>query len=107
MLVYPNRMTFDIMPNGGNPPEPTGMLVLRVKSVSDIKGKQDLFSKVRWRACTHARLLLLLLCASGFKRIEVGRPARLTSCCRSFRQQQAFAEPCCSAEQAVGMANWR
>ena len=46
MLVYPNRMTFDIMPNGGNPPDPTGMLVLRIKSVSDIKGGSDWFSKV-------------------------------------------------------------
>ena len=46
MLVYPNRMTFDIMPNGGNPPDPKGVLVLRIKSVSDIHGKGDLFSKV-------------------------------------------------------------
>ena len=46
MLVYPNRMTFDIMPNGGNPPEPKGILVLRIKSVTDIKGMGDLFSKV-------------------------------------------------------------
>ena len=47
MLVYPNRMAFDIMPNGGNPSEPAGMLVLRIKSVSDIKASGDIFSKVR------------------------------------------------------------
>lgn len=47
MIVYPNRMSFDIMPGGGKPPEPTGMLVVKVKSVTDIHGGGDLFSKVR------------------------------------------------------------
>ena len=56
MLVYPNRMTFDIMPNGGNPPEPTGMLVVRIKSVSDIKGGHELFSKVGCRTASRAPL---------------------------------------------------
>lgn len=46
MIVYPNRMTFDIMPGGGKPPEPIGMLVVKVKNVSDIHGGGDLFSKV-------------------------------------------------------------
>jgi len=30
MLVYPNRMNFEIMPNGGQPPVPVGMLRIRV-----------------------------------------------------------------------------
>lgn len=30
MLVYPNRMNFKIMPNGGQPPVPVGMLRIRV-----------------------------------------------------------------------------
>lgn len=46
MLVYPNRMSFDIMPNGGKPPEPVGLLVVKVKKVTDIRGGGDLFSKV-------------------------------------------------------------
>ncbi|CAL8470422.1 g9964 [Coccomyxa elongata] len=46
LIVYPNRMTFDIMPGGGKPPEPIGMLVVKVKNVSDIHGGGDLFSKV-------------------------------------------------------------
>ncbi|EIE27098.1 hypothetical protein COCSUDRAFT_45729 [Coccomyxa subellipsoidea C-169] len=46
MIVYPNRMSFDIMPGGGKPPEPKGMLVIKVKRVSDIHGGGDLFSKV-------------------------------------------------------------
>ncbi len=53
MIVYPNRMSFDIMPGGGKPPEPKGMLVIKVKRVSDIHGGGDLFSKVRrpWNIC--------------------------------------------------------
>jgi hypothetical protein len=47
LLVYPNRMSFDIMPGGGKPPDPVGLLVIKVKSVSNIKGGGDLFSKVR------------------------------------------------------------
>ena len=47
LIVYPNRMSFDIMPGGGKPPEPVGMLVIKVKCVSDIHGGGDLFSKVR------------------------------------------------------------
>jgi hypothetical protein len=46
MIVYPNRMSFDIMPGGGKPPEPVGMLVIKVKKVTDIHGGGDLFSKV-------------------------------------------------------------
>lgn len=46
MIVYPNRMTFDIMPGGGKPPEPIGMLVVKVQNISDIHGGGDLFSKV-------------------------------------------------------------
>ena len=45
--MYPNRMSFDIMPGGGKPPEPVGMLVIKVKKVTDIHGGGDLFSKVR------------------------------------------------------------
>jgi hypothetical protein len=47
MVVYPNCMSFDIMENGGRAPEPVGMLVLKVKQVTGIKGGGDVFSKVR------------------------------------------------------------
>ena len=47
LLCYPNRMAFDIMPGGGKPPEPKGLLVVKVKAVTNIKGGGDLFSKVR------------------------------------------------------------
>ena len=33
MLIYPNRMAFDIMPNGGQPPVPQGMLHIKVLDV--------------------------------------------------------------------------
>ena len=46
LLVYPNRMSFDIMPGGGKAPEPVGLLVLKVKGVTNIKAGGDLFSKV-------------------------------------------------------------
>ena len=46
LLVYPNRMSFDIMPNGGKSPEPKGLLVVKVKAVTNIKAGGDLFSKV-------------------------------------------------------------
>ncbi|KAK9825678.1 hypothetical protein WJX81_002318 [Elliptochloris bilobata] len=38
MLVYPNRMSFDIMPNGGNPPAPLGLLHIRVVDVDVSSG---------------------------------------------------------------------
>ena len=47
LLVYPNRMSFDIMPGGGKPPEPVGLLVVKVKAVTNIKAGGDFFSKVR------------------------------------------------------------
>ena len=47
LLCYPNRMAFDIMPGGGKAPEPKGLLVVKVKAVSNIKGGGDLFSKAR------------------------------------------------------------
>ena len=47
LLCYPNRMAFDIMPGGGKAPEPKGLLVVKVKAVTNIKGGGDLFSKVR------------------------------------------------------------
>ena len=46
LLVYPNRMSFDIMENGGKAPEPVGLLVCKVKAVTNLKGGGDLFSKV-------------------------------------------------------------
>ena len=45
LLVYPNRMSFDIMENGGKAPEPVGLLVCKVKAVTNLKGGGDLFSK--------------------------------------------------------------
>lgn len=47
LMIYPNRMSFDIMEGGGKAPEPQGLLVVKVKAVSNIKGGGDLFSKVR------------------------------------------------------------
>ena len=47
LLCYPNRMAFDIMPGGGKAPEPKGLLVVKVKAVTNIKGGGDLFSKAR------------------------------------------------------------
>ena len=47
LLCYPNRMAFDIMPGGGKAPEPKGLLVVKVKAVSNIRGGGDLFSKAR------------------------------------------------------------
>ena len=38
MLVYPNRMSFDIMPNGGQPPAPLGLLHIRVVDVDVASG---------------------------------------------------------------------
>ena len=38
MLVYPNRMSFDIMPNGGQPPTPMGLLHIRVVDVDVASG---------------------------------------------------------------------
>lgn len=38
MLVYPNRMSFDIMPNGGQPPAPVGLLHIRVLDVDVASG---------------------------------------------------------------------
>ena len=49
LLCYPNRMAFDIMPGGGKAPEPKGLLVVKVKAVSNIRGGGDLFSKVNTR----------------------------------------------------------
>jgi len=46
LLVYPNRMSFDIMEGGGKAPEPVGLLVCKVKAVTNLKGGGDLFSKV-------------------------------------------------------------
>ena len=47
LLVYPNRMSFDIMEGGGKAPEPVGLLVVKVKAVTNIRGGGDLFSKAR------------------------------------------------------------
>ena len=38
MLVYPNRMSFDIMPNGGQPPTPKGLLHIKVLDVDVASG---------------------------------------------------------------------
>ena len=38
MLVYPNRMSFDIMPNGGQPPAPKGLLHIKVLDVDVASG---------------------------------------------------------------------
>mmetsp|Transcript_21148 Transcript_21148/g.58683 ORF Transcript_21148/g.58683 Transcript_21148/m.58683 type:complete len:654 (+) Transcript_21148:121-2082(+) len=45
MLVFPNQMSFDIMPNGGRPPEPEGMLTVTVLKANGLKSSGDLFSK--------------------------------------------------------------
>ena len=66
--MYPNRMSFDIMPNGGKSPEPKGLLVVKVKAVTNIKAGGDLFSKVHsspialwWQMHPFAVLVMLTL----------------------------------------------
>eukprot|EP01026_Neomeris_dumetosa_P028199 TRINITY_DN2285_c0_g1_i1.p2 TRINITY_DN2285_c0_g1~~TRINITY_DN2285_c0_g1_i1.p2 ORF type:complete len:484 (-),score=80.59 TRINITY_DN2285_c0_g1_i1:358-1809(-) len=46
MIVYPNHMAFPLMENGGLPPKPAGMLVVRLARIKGLKVGGDLLSKV-------------------------------------------------------------
>eukprot|EP00951_Prasinocladus_malaysianus_P001380 scaffold9426_cov30-Prasinocladus_malaysianus.AAC.1 len=45
MLVFPNQMSFDIMENGGRPPEPEGMITVKLVKGTGLRSANDLFSK--------------------------------------------------------------
>ena len=74
MMVYPNRMTFDIMDKGGIAPPPKGMLCVKIVRAEGIKSG-DLIGKVcapalnaslapkvadnwPWPSCEHTVFLL-------------------------------------------------
>ena len=75
LLVYPNRMSFDIMPGGGKAPEPVGLLVLKVKAVTNLKGGGDLFSKV------HPSSVALLVGSAYALISALGTNTGLLLCC--------------------------
>ena len=85
LLCYPNRMAFDIMPGGGKAPEPKGLLVVKVKAVSNIKGGGDLFSKVNTPITRAA--LALLICPTAFSHHQHSRAQSPIMGCRGHSGQ--------------------
>ncbi len=45
LLIYPNNMTFPIMPHFGVPPPPKGALKVQLLRGSGLKGADDVYVK--------------------------------------------------------------